>query len=160
MEKEEIIFELLKFDSSIIELGESVFDDRFEKLENQVDYKLPETFKSLLKQYNRISLFGGTINGLDVNFRDASLDKLYHIEHFEVGNPMPLEFFPFSPDGAGNHYCFDLSTGEDKVYFWQHDVEYENKTDVELCNNSFYEWIQEVLIDWTLEDYNYDGSEK
>ena len=50
MEKEEIIFELLKFDSSIIELGESVFDDRFEKLENQVDYKLPETFKSLLNK--------------------------------------------------------------------------------------------------------------
>jgi hypothetical protein len=88
------------------------------------------------------------------------LDNLYRIEHFEVGNPMPLEFFPFSPDGGGNHYCFDLSNHDDKVYFWQHDYEYADKTEVECCNNSFYEWIQEVLIDWTLEDYNYDGSEK
>lgn len=160
MKKEQIINELLKFDSALIELGESVLDDRFEKFEQQLNYLLPETFKSLLKQYNRISLFGETINGLDDCYGDASLDKLYQIEHFEVGNPMPLEFFPFSPDGAGNHYCFDLSIGEDKVYFWQHDIEYEDKTEIELCNNSFYEWIKEVLIDWTLEDYNYDGSEK
>lgn len=160
MEKEQIINELLKFDDSLLELGEEVSDNRFEKLEEQIIYKLPETFKSLLKQYNRITLFGATINGLDEKFKDASLDKLYHIEHFEVENPMPLEFFPFSPDGAGNHYCFDLSNGNDKVYFWQCNVEYEDKTEVEICNNSFYEWIQEVMIDWTLEAYNYDGSEK
>lgn len=160
MEKEQIINELLKFDSSLRELGGSVSDNRFEKLEEQINFKLPKSFKSLLKQFNGISLYGESINGLDEKFMDASLDRLYHFEHFEVGNPMPLEFFPFSPDGAGNHYCFDLSTVEDKVYFWQHDIEYENKDDVELCNNSFYEWIQEALIDWTLEDYNYDGSEK
>lgn len=154
------INELLKFDSSLIELGDSVTDDRFEKLEHKIGYSLPTSFKNLLKKYNYISLGGTSINGLDSKFRDSSLDRLYEFEHFETGNPMPKEFFPFSPDGRGNHYCFDLTNSTDQVLFWQHDYEYADKNEVEICNNSFFEWINEVMIKWTLEEYNYDGSEK
>jgi hypothetical protein len=32
--------------------------------------------------------------------------------------------------------------------------------EVETCNQSFTEWIDEVMIEWTLEEYNYDGTEK
>jgi SMI1-KNR4 cell-wall len=132
----QMINELLKFNESLIELGESVTDDRYEKLELKIGYSLPLSFKSLLNKFNRISLCGDTINGLDSKFGDSSLDKLYHNEHYEVGNPMPIELFPFSPDGRGNHYCFDLSTGDDKVLFWQHDFEYSDKSEIEICNNS------------------------
>jgi hypothetical protein len=143
-----------------VKLGNQIFDNRFEKLEIQIGFKLPETFKELLRQYNGINLIGTEINGIDINYGDSSLDKLYHNEHFEVEYPMPLELFPFSPDGRGNHYCFDLSLNNDKVLFWQHDFNYSDKSEIEVCNNSFLEWVKEVLIDWTLEDYNYDGSEK
>ena len=46
------------------------------------------------------------------------------------------------------------------IVFWQWDYLYEDIKEVETCNSSFLDWIQEVVIDWTLEDYNYDGSEK
>lgn len=160
VDKESIINELLKFDNSSLELGNQIFDNRFEKLEFQIGFILPETFKELLKQYNGINLFGTVINGIDIIYGDSSLDRLYHNEHFEVENAMPMELFPFSADGRGNHYCFDLSQNNDKVLFWQHDFNYSDKSEIEVCNNSFLEWVKEVLIDWTLEDYNYDGSEK
>lgn len=156
----QIINELLKFDESLIELGEHVTDDRYEKLEQKIGYSLPASFKSLLKKYNYISLYGTSINGLDAKYRDSSLDRLYEIEHNEVGNPMPKELFPFSADGYGNHYCFDLTNNEDIVLFWQHDIDYTNKSEIEVDNESFLEWINEIMIESTLEDYNYDGSEK
>jgi cell wall assembly regulator SMI1 len=156
----QIINELLKFDDSLIELGESVADDRYEKLEEKIGFTLPASFKSLLKKFNFISLYGTSINGLDAKFRDTSLDRLYEIEHYEVGNPMPNELFPFSADGYGNHYCFDLTNKYDKVLFWQHDIDYTNKSEIEVDNESFLEWINEIMIESTLEDYNYDGSEK
>jgi hypothetical protein len=158
--EKDILSELLKFDASLLQLGESVTDNRFEKLEQQIGYSLPNTFKSIVKKYNSISLCSNTINGLDESFKDASLDRLYAIEHFEVENPMPKELFPFSGDGYGNHYCFDLSLSEDKVLFWQHDLTYSNKSEIEITNTSFFEWIQEVMINWTVEEFNYDGSEK
>jgi hypothetical protein len=76
---------------------------------------------------------------------------------------MPKYFLPFSPDGYGNHYCLDFSRIKNEIcpiVFWQHDFKYENLTEVETCNNSFVDWVNEVLIEWTLEEYNYDGTEK
>ncbi len=156
----QIINELLKFDGSIIELGEPVIDDRYEKLEEKIGFKLPESFKSLMKKYNHISLFGTSINGLDDKFMGSSLDKLYEFEHYHVGNPMPKELFPFSPDGYGNHYCFNLLNNDDMVIFWQHDIDYSCSSEIEIDNEHFLEWVKEIMIDSTLEDYNYDGSEK
>jgi len=155
-----IINELIKFDKSLIELGEPVTDDRYEKLEQEIGFTLPASFKSLLKKFNYISLTGTSINGLDPTFRDSSLDRLYEFEHNEVENPMPKELFPFSADGYGNHYCFDLTNNDDKVLFWQHDFDYASKSEIEVDNEHFLEWINEVMIESTLEDYNYDGSEK
>lgn len=156
----QIINELLKFDDSLIELGESVIDDRYEKLEEKIGFILPASFKRFMKKYNYISLYGTSINGLDEKFRGSSLDKLYEFEHFDVGNPMPKELFPFSPDSYGNHYCFDLSNNDDKVLFWQHDIDYSSKSEIDLDNESFLGWIKEMMIESTLKDYNYDGSEK
>ena len=76
---------------------------------------------------------------------------------------MPTYFLPFSPDSFGNHYCIDLSTNNDDtcpIIFWQHDFDYENFTQVETCNLNFTDWVNEVLIEWTLENNNYDGTEK
>ena len=46
------------------------------------------------------------------------------------------------------------------VVFWQHDYDYSDKTNLETCNNSFTEWVNEIMIAWTLEEFNYDGTEK
>lgn len=155
--------ELYKFSADILLLGEPILDSRIEHLESEIGYQLPEDFKYILKKHNGITLAGTEIFGLSPELRGGSLDMIYKFEHFEVENPMPKNFFPFFPDGQGNHYCLDLSKMENgicPVIFWQWDFEYENIEDVEVCNDNFVDWIDEVMIEWTLQIYNYDGSEK
>lgn len=60
---------------------------------------------------------------------------------------------PISPDGYGNHYAVRLGMNElGSVYFLQHDLNYEDFSQVELSNTSIADFIQEVFIDWTLKD--------
>ena len=116
-----------------------------------------------MRKHNYFSLAGTEVLGIGNEFKEQSIDKLYVFEHKEIGNPMFKEFLPFSPDGFGNHYCLDLSKVENDicpVVFWQHDHSYEDKNEVEVCNFKFTDWIKEVMIEWTLEDVNYDGSDK
>lgn len=155
--------ELYKFSSEILYLEKEILDARIEDLEKEIGYKLPEDFKYVIKKHNGITLAGTEIYGLSSELKGCSLDMVYKFEHFEVNSPMPKNFFPFSPDGQGNHYCFDLSKIKDSicpVVFWQWDFEYENIEDVEICNDNFIDWVDEVMIEWTLQIYNYDGTEK
>ena len=161
-ECDELSIELQKFDESLISFGEAIDDDRLEIFEDRIKFQLPTDFKYLYKKHNGIVLSGTEIYGIDKKFRGLSLDEVYEFEHNdEIFNKMPNEFLPFSPDGRGNHYCLNLSklkNGICPVVFWQHDFIYENLLHVEECNNDFIGWIKEVMIDWTLEDY--DGSYK
>ena len=165
MEKEieSIYNELLNFSDSILELENAITDNRIEEFEKNIGYKFPTDFIYFLKKHNGFSLCVTEVLGIGKEFGDNSLDKIYEFEHNEVRNPMPIYFIPFSPDGYGNHYCMDVSRMENDlcpIVFWQHDYNYENLEDVETCNLNFADWINEVMIEWTLEDYNYDGSEK
>lgn len=155
--------ELYKFSPEILCLGEKIIDSRIEDLESEIGYNFPDDFKYIIRKHNRITLAGTEVYGLSPELRGNSLDKIYTFEHSEVENPMPKQFFPFSPDGQGNHYCLDLSklvNSKCPVVFWQWDFEYESLEDVEVCNDSFVEWIDEVMIECTLQTYNYDGTEK
>lgn len=156
-----ILQELNKFSNDLILLGNEIIDDRLEKFEKNIGYELPRDFKYIIKKHNGISLDGTQFYGFSNKLRNNSLEKKYIFEHNNVENKMPLEFLPFSPDGRGNHYCIDLSklkNGLCPIIFWQWDFKYSNKEEIEITHNSFYEWIKEVMIEWTLEDYNYDGS--
>lgn len=160
---DQLIEELNRFDSSIIEIGAAIKDQRLKDLEKQVDFELPLDFKYFLTICNGVSLMGIGVLGLDKSYEESSLDNVFRNEHSKVGNKMPLHYLPISPDGMGNFYCLDLPKLENglcPVVFWQHDYEYESPEEVETCNPNFMEWLQEVVIDWTLMDYNYDGSDK
>lgn len=161
---EAVASELLQFSKEVLELGNPITDDRLELFEQKIGYDLPLDFKYFLKRFNRFSLRGTEVMGIGDEFKESSLEKVYNFEHVEVGNKMPAQFLPFSNDGSGNHYCLDLSRISElktcPIIFWQWDFEYESIDDVETCNENFYEWIKEVMIEWTLEDYNYDGTEK
>lgn len=154
---------LYKFSPKVLQLGNEIIDDRIEKLEMKLSIKLPNEFIYLLKKHNGIFLLGVEVFGLGLDFGEMSLDKIYDFEHENVQNSMPNYYFPFSPDGMGNHYCLDLSRIKNNetcpVVFWQWDIDY-NFNEVETCNVNFQEWIEEVLIGWAEADYNYDGSEK
>jgi hypothetical protein len=160
---DEVLSELSRFSKEILTLGEPIDDDRLKDLEAIIGYKLPIDFTYILNRHNSFSLLGSEVYGLDPSLKEASLDKVYRFEHEEVENSMLKELFPFSPDGGGNHYCFDLSKLENglcPVVFWQHDFSYPDKEDLEICNENFVDWMEEVMIAWTLEDINYDGSSK
>lgn len=159
------VIEILnRFSDDIITLGEPINDNRIEAFEQQISFVLPIDFKFIIKTYNGISLMGVEVLGIAEQLRGSSLDAVYKFEHFEVlSNPMPDCFVPFSPDGRGNYYCFNLKKLQDglcPVVFWQHDYKYNDISEVEESHSNFIEWINEVMIFWTLEDYNYDGTEK
>lgn len=160
---ESLLEKLYKFSDEILELGSPILDDRLEVFERNINITLPFDFKFILKKHNGFSLVGTEVLGLSEELRVNSLDQVYKFEHYETQNSMPSEYIPFSADGRGNYYCLDSSRLQGEIcpiIFWQHDIIYQSKTDVETCNNSFLEWVEEVIIDWTLEDYNYDGTEK
>lgn len=160
---EEILAELYKFSRDMMYLGPGIYDARLESFEQKIGHLLPDDFKFILKKHNGLSLSGIAVYGLDINLKGSSLDEVYEYEHFKVDHKMPLEFLPFSPDGRGNHYCLDLSRLEGRscpVVFWQWDFQYASIEAVETCNDSLYDWLDEVMIGWTLEEYDYDGSFK
>lgn len=154
---------LIKFDDTLLELGEPIIDNKLERFEAKYSIQLTNEFNFMLKKHNGFSLGGTEVFGIGEEFKAKSLDILYNNQHSNFQNFIPKNIIPFSPDGAGNHYCLDLtrSTSETcPIIFYQHDYEYKDINDIETCNTSFAEWIDEVMISWTLKDHDYDGSSK
>jgi hypothetical protein len=155
--------ELSQFSANILSLANSIVDDRLEVFEKEIGYSLPFDFKFFLERSNGFSLLGVEVFGLGSELKGSSLDAIYDFEHRQVYKKMPLHFLPFSDDGRGNHYCLDLHRLTNQtcsVVFWQHDYDYTSLEEIETCNDSFVSWLKEVMIEWALERYNYDGSEK
>jgi hypothetical protein len=160
---ESLISELHKFSDDILEMGNTIDDSRVEDFEIQTNIILPNDFKQFIKQVNGFSLMGTEVYGFNKT-KSESIENVYQFEHFEVRIPQYSYLVPFSPDGRGNFYCLDTihqsESGDSPVVFWVSNYEY-NETDVpEITHKNFLDWVQEVVIDWILEDYNYDGSEK
>ncbi|MCP2045213.1 SMI1/KNR4 family protein [Pontibacter sp. HSC-36F09] len=154
---EKVLGSLYQFSKNLLDLGELIPDNRLSEFENQIGFKLPFDFSYILTKYNYFSLAGTEVLGIGIEFKEESLDKVYRFEHDGAGNTMPKEFLPFSPDGRGNYYCLDLSRMENSlcpVVFWQHDFTYSKKEEVETCNEKFIDWVEEVMIEWTLEDFD------
>jgi hypothetical protein len=158
-----VIKELEKFSTDILSIAEPVEERAIDFFEKKHNIKLPSDYKILLEKYNGVCLDGTEVYGIEIKPGKYSLEDCYIFEHCEVGNEMPLYLVPFSPDGGGNHYCFDTrfnNTTSCPVVFWQHDYHYTEDDMPEITYESFSEWIKEVMIDWTLEDVNYDGGKK
>lgn len=159
----DILNELNLFSLSILKLEAPIQIEIIAKFERTFNLTLPNDYKAFLEKHNGLNLMGTSIYGI-VEKRDPnSLEGSYLFEHFEVNNPMPRNLVPFSPDGGGSHYCFNSSTCNDtssEVVFWQHDYLYSENDPPEVVNNSFVDWVKEVLIDWTLENYDYFGNPK
>ena len=158
-----LISELRKFSEEIISFGDPVTDNRildFEEINNVI---LPNDFKEFVSKCNGIDLMGSTVYGFYPNEKKESIESVYQFEHYEVNYPQFSYLVPFSSDGRGNFYCFDtraLTANSSKIVFWVSNYIYNDTDKPEVVNDSFLEWLKEVVIDWTLEDYDYDGNEK
>lgn len=151
------------FSEKIITLNKPASQESIIAVERQYNIKLPEDYLAFIRKINGLSLMGTIVYGVGEETWQSSLEKNYKLEHEEVANPMYDYLVPFSPDGGGNHYCFDTRTINENscnIIFWQHDYAYSAEDSPEITNNSFTEWVKQVVIDWTLEDYDYDGNSK
>lgn len=159
----EVLEEMEKFSPSLYQMYEAVDESKITSFEQRYKVTLPNDYKLFLSKTNGIDFMGAIIYGIYDDTIFKSIGGSYIFEHYEVGNPMPLNLIPFSPDGAGNHYCFDSNYCNNeacKIIFWQHDLSYDSGNPPEIVNESFAEWMKEVVIDWTLEDYDYNGNRK
>lgn len=160
---ENLIKELLKFSDDILEFGSNINDSRIEEFEQYRKLTIPSDFKQFMKKVNGFSLMGTEVYGFNKDKVNA-IENIYHREHFEVRIPQFPHLVPFSPDGRGNFYCLDtlnqLENGDYPIIFWVSNYEYTIDDAPEITHNNFLDWVQEVIVDWTLEDYNYDGSTK
>ena len=156
-----ILEEILKFSRRVLTVAEGVTEDEIRAFEEKHSLMLPEDYKTFLKRTNGLNLIGTIVYGIYDDPVYMSLDRAFNIEHYEVENEMPPYLIPFSPDGGGNHYCFDSTRRDEKsckIIFWQHDRSYSDENPPETVNDSFAGWAKEVLVEWTLEDYDYNGN--
>ena len=126
------IKEVEKFSSIILTIGEPLEGTVIANFEVKYNLNLPKDYKILLEKHNGINLYGIEIYGIiqNQNAGLTSLEETYLFEHYEVENVMPFYLIPFSPDGGGNHYCFDTRFNNDTscpVVFWQHDYLYSDE---------------------------------
>ena len=131
------------FPNDEIELYPPAEEENILWFEDKFQLKIPQEYKEFLKYSNGLYLSGyvflGIVKGTD---RGWGLDSIYDFEHYEAGNEMPKELLPFSPDGFGNHYCFDIRNGN--VVFWEHDLDY-TKTSPEIIDTSFFPFLENIV---------------
>jgi hypothetical protein len=163
MKEIEVLYgELVQFSSSVLELHLGIGAAETLKFERSQYLTLPEDYKAFLEKTNGFSLMGEQVLGVDFSTR-YSIVSAYDIEHFKVESPQPSYLVPFSNDGRGNFYCFDTRIHEHHscpVVYWQSGYPYSSSDLPEVTHRTFIEWVKEVIIEWTLDDYDYAGNER
>lgn len=145
---EEIAEIIQSFNADFVSRYPAAHTDEITKTEKLLGMRLPDDYIEFLAFSNGIMIDGDEVLGIGNEPYD--LFKAYEIEHGHVQNPMNDYLVPFSPDGGGNFYCFDLKANN--VVFWVSDYEYAETDQPEVTNDSFTEWFKEVMIDWTTEN--------
>lgn len=133
------------------------------ELDNQLI--LPEDYKRTIEQINGFSIMGDEVYGILGKEITLSLENIYYREHFQVHLPQYPYIVPFMPDGRGNFYCFDTRYRTQNgtscsVIFWVSNYEYTDEDVPEVVNVSFVDFMNEVIINSILEEYNYQGEER
>lgn len=154
------IAELKRFAPEVIRLFRPARNSQIVAFQDKFNLRLPSDFIKFLCFSNGVELGGNEVYGITSARLD--LTKVYTNEHFKVSVPIFPHYVPFSPDGGGNYYCLDTSSigarGLCPVKFWVSNSQYVGKLRPETTHASFSQWLKKCLIDWTLEDINYDGS--
>lgn len=152
--------ELNKFSQDLITFWDPVKNEDILFFENRIKLKLPNDYINFLGLSNGLQLYNTSVYG--INNPNLDLLEAFEFEHYNTENPIYYHLIPFAQDGGGNHYCFDttkMDVNSAQIIFWQHDYSYTEIEKPEVTNLSFTDWVKEVLIEWSLEDYDYDGNE-
>jgi len=164
-EIDSLVAELRRFSPGIAELGTAVDSQLVAQFEREHHFALPNDYKLTIAQINGFSVMGAEVYGLYGKTSALSLGSVYQREHPDVFYPQPYYLIPFSSDGGGNFYCFDTrlkSANEQSspVVFWVSNYPYTENDSPAITNDSFLDFVREVIIGWTLEEYDYEGNER
>jgi hypothetical protein len=165
MSTQNITEQLKRFSPKIADFGESINAELIRFFEEAYNVELPKDYKELLYIFNGFSVMGNEVYGIGENAVTLPLENAYQFEHFQVEVPQPLHLVPFSSDGGGNFYCFDTqeqtANGQScAIVFWVSNYLYTTEDAPAQVYETFEDFVQEVIIDWTLEDYDYEGNTK
>ena len=148
MEIRQIIKIIESFKNDYVEYFSPVEQKSITEFERKLKIKLPDDYVSFLQFSNGIFIDGDEVFGISNKRYD--LFKAYELEHTEVEFPMFDYIVPFSPDGRGNFYCFDIQHGT--IIFWVSNYVYNDADVPEVVNDNFLDWFKEVMLDWTIEN--------
>ena len=114
---------------------------------------------------NGFSLMGDRILGITWSDYEDDLCSVYKYEHNDVLIPQYKHLVPFCPDGGGNFYCFDtqVSTNggnSNRIVFWCSNYNYTDSDVPEITHDCLADFINECVIGWTLEEYDYEGNKR
>jgi len=163
---DELINELNKFSEDILGAGLPTDHDRLvSEFEKKNGLQLPPDFKYFTAVINGFNLMGNEVYGFNGSNKGMSLEAVYYREHFLVQVPQFPHLVPFSGDGGGNFYCLDTKAPTENgdsclVVFWESNYHYIESNPPEIVNNSFVDWVYKNVIEFTLEDFDYEGDPK
>ena len=134
-----------------------------EKLEKELKFIFPESYKNHLLRYNggrcepNVFQFieNGKITHSDLNwFLGVHNEKYYQLKDdfidFKIEQyRMPYSIFPIANDSGGNQICMDAE--DEKIYFWDHENEvdysiYDDavRTNLHFVANSLKEFLNNL----------------
>ncbi len=154
--------ELTKFSPEVLSLNSPVESGLVAAFEKKFQVKLPNDYIYLLSETNGFNLMGDEVLGITFHSDNEDLVNVYQFEHFEVMYPQYKNVVPFCADGGGNFYCFDTlhRTKEGNscnIIFWVSNYEYSELDPPEVTHECLSDFINECIISWTLEKFDYDG---
>jgi hypothetical protein len=125
------------------EVGEGASVDVVKFASQTLNVHLPEDYKAFLVKYGWARLLRDELYGVGASV-PAHLDLIRNTtsERTAFRPYLPVYLVAVSPDGAGNHYCLDVSrssAGICPVVFWNHE-EGESQIPEDIAV-SFSDWI-------------------
>jgi len=131
------------------DLGDGASMDAIQTAERELGVKFPNDYEAYLRTYGWARLIYDELYGIgDSVPSHLNLTMNTLRERTDFRPCLPNHLVPVMPDGAGNHYCLDLSkteSGACPVVFWDHD-EAEDQTP-RIVGKSFSDWIVEHVTE-------------
>ncbi len=129
------------------EFGRGATPQEIEQAEKRLGAQLPESYKAFLGHFGWASLEGLELYGLaDDVPAYLNLARVTLSERTQMRPRLPSRLVPLMNDGAGNHYCLDVESGEQgecAVVFWDHNL--GESQDPEYVSPNLEAWLSEEL---------------
>ena len=131
------------------EIGSGASAEAVQAVEQTLGVEFPNDYDAFLRRYGWARLMYDELYGIGDSV-PGHLNLITNTvrERTDFRPYMPKYLVPVLADGAGNHYCLDLSkadSGACPVVFWDHD-EGETQTP-KVIGSSFSDWIVEHVTE-------------